>query len=71
MFLLPLREIDQFGVFVAPVAPLLLLCLALFMLVHWLTRRIDLNRYVWNRPLFEIALFVCLYAVAVLTLRPG
>jgi hypothetical protein len=32
---------------------------------------IDLNRYVWNRPLFEIAIFVALYALAVLTLRPG
>jgi accessory gene regulator protein AgrB len=71
MFLYRLREIDEFGVFVTPAAPLLLVSLILFFLARWLAGWIDLNRYVWNLPLFEIAIFVAFYALAVLTLRPG
>jgi len=40
------------------------------MAVHAATARLDLNRYVWNRPLFEVALFVAFFSLAVLTLRP-
>ncbi len=69
MFLLPLREIDLFGVFVTPAAPLLVLCLAVALAVHRATARLDLNRFVWNRPLFEVAAFVAFFAAAVLTLR--
>jgi hypothetical protein len=50
---------------------MLLASLLLFLLVRWLAGRIDLNRYVWNRPLFEVTLFVAIFALAVLTLRPG
>ena len=71
MFLLPLREINLFGVYVTPAAPMLLASLLLFLLIRWLAGRIDLNRYVWNRPLFEVTLFVAIFALAVLTLRPG
>ena len=70
MFLLPLRELDFFGVFVTPAAPLLLANVVLFMLARWVGGRIDLNRYVWNRPLFEVTLFVAIFALTVLTLRP-
>ena len=69
MFLLPLREIDLFGVFVTPAAPLMLMCVLLALAIHWGTARLDLNRYVWNRPLFEVSLFTALFAGAVLTLR--
>jgi hypothetical protein len=69
MFLLPLRELSFFGIFVTPAAPLLVASLVLFFLARWLAGRIDLNRYVWNRPLFEVTLFVAIFAMAVLTLR--
>jgi len=71
MFLLPLREIDILGVFVTPAAPLLLLCMLVMVAAHAATARLDLNRYVWNRPLFEVAVFVALFSLAILTLRPG
>jgi hypothetical protein len=69
MFLLPLREINLMGVFVTPAAPLMLLCMAAALGIHRATAGLDLNRYVWNRPLFEVAVFVALFSVAVLTLR--
>ena len=68
MFLVPLREIDLFGVFVTPAFIGLLLATAVFVAFHVLAARIDLNRYVWNRPLFEVALFYVIYALTVLTM---
>ena len=68
MFLVPLREIDLFGVFVTPAFIGLLLATALFVVFHVLAARIDLNRFVWNRPLFEVTLFFVTYALAILTM---
>ena len=69
--LLPLREINIDGMLVDPAAVLLVLCVALFFLVRMgINRIVDLNRFVWRRPLVDIALMVILYCVAILTLRP-
>jgi hypothetical protein len=35
-----------------------------------LNRFVDLNRFVWHRPLVDIALLVILYSLAILTLKP-
>ena len=69
MFVIPLRDINLFGIFVTPAAALLPVCLAILAVYHWSTSRVDLNRYIWNRPLFEVALFAIVYALALLTLR--
>ncbi len=67
---LPLREINIFGVFAPPAAVLLVLCAGAFLLVRWiLLKRLNLNCYVWRRPLFEIACFVILYSIAVLSMQ--
>ena len=71
MFLVPLRELDLFGVFVTPASVLFVLALVPSLAFRWVAARVDLNRYVWNRPLVEVSMFVLFYAVAVLTLRPG
>jgi hypothetical protein len=71
VFLFPLRELDILGVFVTPASVLLLVALVPSVAFHYLTARLDLNRFVWNRPVFEVALYVVFYAAAVLTLRPG
>jgi hypothetical protein len=69
--LFPLREINIDGMLVDPAAILLVVCGALFFLLRiGLNHFIDLNRYVWRRPLVEIAFFVILYSVAILTFRP-
>jgi len=71
VFLFPLRELDILGIFVAPASVLLLVALVPSVVFHYLIARVDLNRFVWNRPVFEVALYVVFYATAVLTLRPG
>jgi len=68
---LPLREMTFFGILVDPAAVLLVVCLALFFAIRiGVNRFLDLNRFVWRRPLVDISVLVILYCVAILTLRP-
>ncbi|HUO07832.1 MAG TPA: DUF1656 domain-containing protein [Phycisphaerae bacterium] len=68
---LPLREVNVFGMLVDPAAALLANCAVLFFVVRYVINScVDLNRFVWRRPLIDLALFVILYSLAVLTLRP-
>ena len=68
---LPLREINLDGMLVDPAALLLLACGAIFLVLRIVTNHfLDLNRFVWRRPLVDIALMVILYSAAILTFRP-
>jgi len=68
---LPFREINVFGMFVEPaVIALVVSALALCVMRAVLNRFVDLNRFVWHRPLVDIALLVILYSIAILTLKP-
>jgi hypothetical protein len=70
--MLPLREIHIYGMLVDPAAVTLLICALLFILARIvLNRFVDLNRFVWRRPLIDLAIFIILYSVAILTLRPS
>ena len=66
-----LREFNLLGMFLDPAAVMLIISVPLYLLLRALLNRVvDLNRYVWHRPLVDLALMVILYSVAVLTLRP-
>ena len=70
MFFL-LREFDVFGMLVDPAAAILGICAVLFLIVRWgVNHLVDLNRFVWRRPVIDLAIFVILYSLAILTLRP-
>jgi hypothetical protein len=68
---IPLREIDLLGVFVSPA----LVCLAVALLISLILRRLldktGINRFVWNRALFDLSLLVMLTALLILSLRFG
>jgi protein AaeX len=68
---IPLREIDLLGVFVSPV----LICLAVALVLSLILRRIldktDINRFVWNRALFDLSLLIVMTALFILSLRFG
>ena len=67
---LPLREINLYGMLVDPAAVMLVACGLLFFVVRiGINRFLDLNRFVWRRPLVDIALMVILYCIAILTFR--
>jgi uncharacterized membrane protein YwzB len=68
---LPLREINLFGMFFEPAVIALIVSALVFCVMRAaLNRCVDLNRFVWHRPLVDIALLVILYSIAILTLRP-
>jgi hypothetical protein len=66
---IPLREIDLIGVFVSPA----LICLAVALVVSVIFRRLldktGINRFVWNRALFDLSLLVAITALLILSLR--
>ena len=66
-----LREFDVSGMLVDPAAAMLAICAVLFFVVRMaINHLVDLNRFVWRRPVINLAIFVILYSLAVLTLRP-
>lgn len=68
---LPLRELNLSGMLLDPAAVALVITALLYILLRTMLNRVlDLNRYVWHRPLVEISLLVILYCVAILTLKP-
>jgi hypothetical protein len=68
---IPLREIDLLGVFVSPA----LVCLAVALVISLILRRVldktSINRFVWNRALFDLSLLVAITALLILSLRFG
>jgi hypothetical protein len=68
---IPLREIDLLGVFVSPA----LICLAVALILSLILRRLldktDINRFVWNRALFDLSLLIVMTALFILSLRFG
>lgn len=69
--MIALQELDFLGIFVPPA----LICLLAAMPVSALLRRLfdhfDLDRYVWNRALFDLCILICVTALLVLSLRPA
>ena len=67
--MIPLREIDLIGVFVSPA----LICLAVALVVSVILRRLldktGINRFLWNRALFDLSLLVAITALLILSLR--
>jgi hypothetical protein len=57
------KEIDFFGVYVAPIALDILIAAALFGPVRVALTWIGIERFVWHRPLFETAVYVMLLAI--------
>jgi len=68
---IPLREIDLLGVFVSPA----LICLGVALVISLILRRLldktGINRFVWNRALFDLSLLVAMTALLILSLRFG
>ena len=68
---LPFREINVFGMFIEPAVIALVVSVLVFCVMRAvLNRCVDLNRFVWHRPLVDIALLVILYSIVILTLKP-
>ena len=53
-------EVDLFGVYVAPAAPILVAAALAFVLLRRMTDRLGVLRKVWHPALFEFAVYVIL-----------
>lgn len=56
------REIDFCGIYLPPFFLCLLITGVLYFFLHRLWDRLEIQRWVWNRPVFEMALFIILLA---------
>ncbi|MGH6834081.1 MAG: DUF1656 domain-containing protein [Methylocella sp.] len=65
---MPFREVDLFGIYVAPIAVLMLLAWLLLVLVRRVADRLGLTYEVWHPALFNAALYLILLSVLVLAL---
>jgi protein AaeX len=69
--MIPLREIDLLGVFVSPALICLAVALGLSLILRRLLDRTSINRFVWNRALFDLSLIIAMTALIILSLRFG
>ena len=69
--MIPLREVDVLGVFVPPALPCLLAALLACAGLRRLFDRLDVDRYVGNRALFDLGILICVTDLLVLSLRSG
>ena len=66
-----LREIDLLGVFVSPALICLAVALVLSLILRRLLDKTAINRFVWNRALFDLSLLIVMTALFILSLRFG
>jgi protein AaeX len=69
--MIPLREIDLLGVFVSPALICLAVALVLSLILRRLLDKTGINRFVWNRALFDLSLLIVMTALFILSLRFG
>ena len=60
-------EIDVFGVYVAPIVPLMLAALAATLALRWVAVAAGLFRWIWHPALFEFSVYLVVLAALVLT----
>ena len=69
--MIALREVEVLGLFVTPALPCVLVALALSMPLRRLLDWAGIDRFVWNRALFDLCLIVCVADLLILSLRFG
>ncbi|HTC09210.1 MAG TPA: DUF1656 domain-containing protein [Acetobacteraceae bacterium] len=69
--MIPLREIGLLGVFVSPALICLTVALVISLILRRLLDKTGINRFVWNRALFDLSLLVVITALLILSLRFG
>ena len=67
--MMSLCEIDLLGIFVSPAV----ICFAVALIICLMVRRLldstNINRFVWNRALFDLSLLMSITSLLILSLR--
>ena len=58
-----LKEINIFGIYIAPFAGYLAVALLIFYPIHHLFDRYAIQRWVWHRPLFDFSIFIIILSL--------
>ena len=69
--MMPLHEVDLLGVLVTPAFLCLLAAVAVSVILRRLLDRTPIDRFVWNRALFDFSVLAAIAALMVLSLRYG
>ena len=67
--MIALQEVDVLGIFVSPGLVCLFAALIVSVLLRRLFDRFNLDRYIWNRALFDLGVLVCITDLLILSLR--
>ena len=59
-------ELDLFGIYVAPIVPMMLLAWLAMAPLRWAATRMGLLRYVWHPALFGFSVYLIVLAAIVL-----
>jgi protein AaeX len=60
------KEVNIFGVYVAPFAPMMLAAWGLSLGLQHLGDRFGIGRFVWHRALFNLAVYVIVLSLTVI-----
>ena len=60
-------EVDVFGVYVAPLAPMIVIAYLLLFALRWCALEAGLLQRVWHPALFQVALYLLILSTIVLT----
>lgn len=67
-----LQAVDLLGVYVEPAVICLMAALVATAGLRWILNRIGINRFVYNRALFDLAVLIAVTSLFILALRrPG
>ena len=67
--MLPLREIDLLGILVTPAVLCFPVALLASLVLRRLLDRTAIDRFVWNRALFDFSMLVAITSLLILSLR--
>ena len=59
-------EIDVFGVYVAPIVPMMLAAFLVTLALRWIAVTAGLFRWIWHPALFEFSVYLIVLAAIVL-----
>ena len=58
-------EVDVFGVYVAPIVPMMIAALAVTVALRWLAVTAGLFRWIWHPALFEASVYLIVLSAIV------
>ena len=63
-----IKEFNFCGIYLSPFSLCLIITLCLYLPMRWLWERLRIQRYAWNRPVFEIGIFIILLRLVAIVL---